>query len=52
MNSENLRPTLASNDSGPMKTTTINLDDLRSMPLLLRLLEKQLDRHIDDNEYV
>ena len=52
MDSENLRPTVASNNSGPTRTITINPDDPQSMSLLVRLLEKQLDKHIDDIKYV
>ena len=52
MNSGNLRPTVASNDPGPAWTMKTDPDDPRSMPFLLRLLEKQLDKYIDDIKYV
>jgi len=45
MDSENPRLNVAS-------TITINLGDPGLMSLLLRLLERQLDKHIYDNEYV
>jgi len=52
MSSENLPHTVVPDDSGPTKTTTINLDDPGSMSLLLRLLEERLDKRIDENAYV
>ena len=52
MGSENLRHNVASNESDSTKAMTINLGDPHSMSLLLRLLEKQLDKHIDNNKCV
>ena len=40
----------APNDPGP-KMITISPDDPHSMSQLLQLLEKQLNKHIDDNGY-
>jgi hypothetical protein len=51
MDSENFPRTVVSNDPGSNKMITISLDDPRSMSQLLWLLEKQLDKHIDDNRY-
>ena len=43
---------VTSNDPVPRKTITINPDDPHSMSQLLRLLEWQVDKHIDDRRYV
>ena len=51
MDSKNLPHTVVSNGPGSKKTITVNLDDPRAMSQLLQLLEKQLDKHIDDKRY-
>jgi hypothetical protein len=51
MGSKSLPRTVVSNDPDSKRTITINLDDPYSMSHLLRLLEKQLDKHIDDSRY-
>jgi hypothetical protein len=51
MDSESLPRTVVSDDPGSKKTIKINLNDPHAMSQLLRLLEKQLDKHIDDHRY-
>ena len=51
MDSESLPRTVVSNGPGSKKTIMVNLDDPHAMSQLLRLLEKQLDKHINDHRY-
>ena len=51
MKSKNLRRTLVPNNP-TTKAVAIKPDDPHSMSQLLRLLEGQLDKHIDDCRYV
>lgn len=49
---KNLRRTVVSNDPATKATAVINPDGVHSVSQLLRLLETQLDKHIDDIRYV
>ena len=51
MDSKSSPRTVVSTEPNSKKTMTINLDDPLSMSHLLRLLEKQLDKYIDDSRY-
>ena len=42
---------LAANDPAPKETLMIDMDDPHAMSQLLRVLERQLDKHIDDSRY-
>ena len=50
--SKNHRRTVVSNDPTTKATAVTRPDDARSVSQLLRLLEAQLDKHIDDIRYV
>ena len=52
LNSGDLPCTTTSNDLGPAETATANPDDLHSMSQLLELLERKLDKHIDESRHV
>jgi len=49
---KNHRRTVASNDPTTKATAVASPDDAHSVSQLLRLLEAQLDKHIDDIRYV
>ena len=52
MKSKTLRRTVIPNDPTTKEIVTINMDDPHLVSQLLRLLEGQLDKHIDDCKYV
>ena len=49
--SKNLRRTIVSNDPTTKVTASINPNGAHSVSQLLRLLETQLDKHMDDIRY-
>ena len=51
MDSENHSKTAAPNDPSSKNRITIDPGDFRSVSQFLRLLEKQLDKHLGDNGY-
>ena len=48
---QSLRHTVVSNDPSPKEKAMTNLDDLHSMFQLLQLLEREVDKQIDDSRY-
>jgi len=51
MAAQSLRHTVVSNDPGPRETAMTNPDGLHSMSQLLQLLEREVDKQLDDSRY-